>query len=237
MTSPLSQIQIGSSKAPSGATPRAILLNYLGTPECRRLIHLIQNSKKTSANQTVLLLSQFSKEGRTFVSALLALAASSLLRQRVLVVDTVHINSTDSPLYHLLPQTSEDTCSRKPPGYTGAIELALGKRLEPLTQSALDTEAAFARGDHVALVPDFEAANYLQRARGSHDLIILDGCALQALNADTLHPAILAQHSDLVLLVASPRSVERTALHATRDLLALHGIKPRGLVFNPGGVA
>jgi Mrp family chromosome partitioning ATPase len=229
MASPLSHIQLGSSKVPSPAIFREALKNYLQTPECRHLIHLIRHAQTNTASKTVLLLSQFPKEGRTFVSALLALAAASLLRKRVLVVDTAHLHPTDSLFQHLLIQNEQSS--------DGAIELALAKRIERVTHSKLDTEAPIVPEDLSALVPDFAAANYIQRSRESYDFIIIDGCALQSVNTDTLHPAILAQHSDLRILVASSRSIERNSLNGMRGLLAQYGIRPTGVVFNRGGGA
>lgn len=206
--------------------------DYLGLPDCRHIVHYIRMAQNERGVKSVLLLSQFQKEGKTFFAAMLAAAASRLLHQRVLVVDAVFACPQESTLYNLLHLHSDNLIDKQNKS-AGLIDIVLAKQILFDRASGGYTYSTNTQGSHSA--SDFEIGEYLVSARNNYDLILIDGCALNTLQKDSLHPSILAFYSDATIVVASSRGLARSSLESLKRILSHQQICPFGLVFNRGG--
>lgn len=212
---------------------RHIVRDYLCLPECRYLLHQVCSTQDEKGIKSILILSQFPKEGRTFLTSVLAVAASELLKRRVLIVDTLSDSLAASPFYHAL-DTHQSGDQEPRTVRSDGVNIALARRVSHNGCSTSRRDERNEGGEIVPTIPDFEVGDYLRSAREYYDLILIDGCALRAIERDTLHPSILAFHSDSTIIVASARGIERNALASLKELLSRHHIHPLGLVFNQG---
>jgi hypothetical protein len=226
---------------------------YVHLPACRHLLHRIISDHSTAHTQEItgppsfLLLSQFPGEGTALLTAALAHGAEKLMRKRVLIVDTISQTLSDSPykryshLNAVDPESSEHSKSATDP--TQRVQLAAPRvdltiaRAVPETAHARYTtnEICFSRvRTESPVLSDFILSSYLESLHRQYDLILIESCALTALDEDSLHPAILASYADSTIAVLSSRGMERTALLSLRDLVARHRIKLSGFVCNGG---
>lgn len=207
------------------------LNDYLRLPDCRHIIHQLRMAQNTRGVKSVLLLSQFQKEGKTFFTTMLAAAASRLLHQRVLVVDTGYASPHESPLHSLI-HTHSNNIPDTHHESAGLIDVMLAKQI--IFDRALGGYTYRTNTEGSPGTSDFEVGEYVVSARNNYDLILIDGCALNTLQKDTLHPSILAFHSDATIVVTSSRGLERSSLESLKVLLSQQRICPLGLVFNRG---
>lgn len=198
--------------------------------ECRYLLHQVHSAQRERDIKSILFLSQFPREGKTFVASVLAKAAVSLLGQRVLIVDTDSSNRSTS---HSNPSPERPQTQVE----GGALHVVAAKRLRHPNRSE-HTERN-RTGRNIESVPsantsDFEVGAYLATARENYDLILIDGCSLRAVDRNDFHPWILARYSDSIIVVISPASSDRDALAALKQEVSYHHEHPLGFVFNQG---
>lgn len=204
------------------------MLEFLSLPECRSLLHRIHSAQHERNAKSILILSQFPQEGRTFLTSVLAEAAIRLFSQRVLIVDTDSTDVAHSPYFTYLGRDRSEGAGDPPE--PASIEIAIAKRIRH--QGTNETQPHPAHEETLDLPPDFAVGGYLTAVREEYDLVLIDGCALSSVGRTTVHPAILSVHSDITILVVSPPSIERNALRSMQGLLAQHRIRPFGFVHN-----
>lgn len=212
---------------------RRSVLEFLQLPESRALLHRIRSAHDERRAKSILILSQFPREGRTFLTSVLAEAAVTLFSQRVLIVDTDSTDLAHAPYFTYLGRDRSE--GPGDPLEPASIEVAIAKRIRH--QGTNETQSHPAHEETLDLLPDFDVGAYLTAVRDQYDLVLIDGCALSSVGRATLHPAILSVYSDSTILVVSPRSIERNALRSMQGLLAQHRIRPFGIVHNRWVVA
>lgn len=212
---------------------RTTLQAYLSLPECRHLIHKIRAAQLERGIKSILVLSQFSKEGKTFLTSMLANAAATLLSQRVLIVDAISNTPSDSH-HHVYAGCGAPHSEHATLKTLDTIDLVCAKQLgvdEINGHSNPDTEER--RKTHSnGTISDFVVTSNIFAMRERYDLVLIDGCALNEVRPNSLHPAILASHTDATVLVLSPPAINRTALRLMKELLSRYGINPLGIIVN-----
>lgn len=218
-----------NNEEPRPSEHQTTLRFFVALSECRQLLHTIRSRQSEMGIKSILILSQYPREGKTFLSSVLAEAASSLLHQRVLIVDTASTAPTESPYRDYLRSNQSMTAGsdHKTPG---SIDIVLAKQVRHNRNSDFPKDTA---SQGVAgVTSDFEVGAYLTAIREQYNLVLVDGCALDLVGRDSLHPSILASHSDASLVVTSSRSIQRHSLTAMKQLLTKNRICPLGFVHN-----
>lgn len=199
---------------------RLLLNDYIRGTEFKRLINQIIMAQVNNSFRSVAILSEYSREGKTFFAAALALAYAKYLVGRVLIVDTVRQPSNHT-LYHraIRGQYAPDLSHPQTDISPGLIDL--------LTTGETETAA---RG-----TSDFILCSYIDTIKHRYDLVIVDTCAMAEANKDNVDPIIAARHIDTSILITSSRSVERTVVGSIKNRFEQYNINVLGAVFNRGG--
>jgi Mrp family chromosome partitioning ATPase len=209
---------------------------YLRLPEIKRLIHRLVSAQHEHNFTSLAIVSLLPKEGRTFVVSLIALAYATVLKKRVLILDTVSQNREAS--LHLATVMRE---SATPINQTG-------DGLEPKLQDACGVDLVATRslrpeGKNMTTANNAESVSPLQTAEflmqpfltalaPSYDIILLDTCPLENVTADHFDPLVLARQVDQVIGLVSPLSTSRDRLMQLNDQLQQAQISLLGIVRN-----
>lgn len=218
------------------STYRSIIEDTIALPQCRALIHQLQAVLNDGTIRSILLLSHGSGAGKTFLTSVVAEAALKLLGKRVLVVDLTSASLAESH-YSKCFRSSLPDADERLSQQGGEMEVVIAKRINDPNSSDFKGHGKKSPIESLSdVVPsDFEVGAYLSTIRNRYDLTLIDGCSLQGVNRDTLHPSILSSHSDASIMVIPPSGMERSALASVKSLLAHYRIRPSGFVFNQGG--
>jgi hypothetical protein len=189
-------------------------LDYIRFTEIKRLIHQVRTELENRGTKSFSVISEYSGEGKTFFVAVLAIGFATLLRRRVLIVDTT-TQTQGGNLYLDRIFSSEGGPSGPESRY---IDLISPKNAE-------------GRGEESA---DFDIGPLAELYQDKYDLVIFDTCALSLANKNNIDPVIVSKHAGGAVLVQSRRSMDVDALKSVREQLGTWGIGLVGTVFNAG---
>jgi Mrp family chromosome partitioning ATPase len=179
-----------------------------------RLLMLQEEDKFTS----VAVLSELNDEGKTFVTAALALAYTDRLKKRVLVVDT----STPPPA-----KAGESA----PAGQVGQLHELLDK---------VDTVDVITFREWSGLAKGQDADEYQLKillSQVGYGLILVDTCALMRRNRNNLDPAVIGRQCDAAVLVSAGTEVSDEISDENRKRLITSGVNLVGMIHNQRGIA
>lgn len=212
------------------------LLNYIRKSECKRLINRIMVAQKEQSIKSIVVLSQFPTEGKTLFISALAIGYLTLLKRRILIMDTVSQSRDDSFYCHGVVESGPDN---RELGCIDIITTRTPESLPELPSSDVYTEKNSAPVPYAAPAPydcaDFAIKPFVDSVSQKYDLILLDTCALSEVNEDCFDPLILAQHSDAAILMASPLSIQKDTFKDFAKEVKKYRINPLGVVLNSGG--
>lgn len=224
----------------------SILRGYIQRPECKRLVRELVTQQEESGARTLALVSQLPGEGRSFMTAAIALSYSQFLLKRVLVIDTVQAAlRTSSVLKNFL---ADDCCEgprpTPPKRGVGAIEMVAPDVLNDLVGGRmragsvepylLGTTVPFERDTVQHQGIDFHLGAYLDNVENRYDLILIDTCAFSEAAHNQVDPALAAAVSHMVVLVTSARSVNQETIAAVQKTLSQNRISLFGTLYNSG---
>jgi Mrp family chromosome partitioning ATPase len=192
-----------------------LLSEFVRGTEVKRLINQIINAQNRNNFRTLVVLSEFSGEGKTFFTAAMALSYARFLANSVLIVNTIpQQGQGDTLLRAIVGRHSSSTIK----GANGRIDLIT------------------ARTDGVGKFdsPDFQVAYYIDRFANNYDLVLIDTCAMSMNDSKYIDPVIVARYAEASVLITSNRSVERTTARRIVQKLNRYGIRPLGTVYNSG---
>jgi|GEM_PF-3365309 len=217
---------------------RAILLDYIRNPECKRLLNRISIAQSEANAKSVAILSQFPCEGKAVFICSLALGFMKLMDKRVLIMDTVS-QSCDESFYFREVFKEQLNQSNEVEKRQGCIDLITTKNLsrKNLVQSNNETDSLAPvsyQSNFKFDIADFQVNPFVDSMKGSYDLILMDTCALSEVNKTSLDPLILAEYADASILFTSPDYLDRAELSKLSRQLQRHRIAPLGLVVNSG---
>ena len=236
-----------SEKIELHAAVPSILRGYIQRPECKRLVRELVTHQDESGARTMALVSQLPGEGRSFMTAAIALSYAQFLLKRVLVIDTVQATlRTSSVLKNLLADDCCDGPRPNPPKRgVGVVELVSPDLLNDLVSGRmragsmepylLGTSLAFDRTEvqpHQGI--DFHLGTYLDNIENRYDLILIDTTAFSEAAHNQIDPALAAAVSHMVVLVTSARSVNQETVATLQKTLVQNRISVFGTLYNSG---
>jgi capsular exopolysaccharide synthesis family protein len=216
----------GKGKKDSGEGEEELpMLNNPYSPACRAFEMLQTNLSFTVSDKelrVILVTSSSPGEGKSFVSANLAVAMSQL-GKRVLLVDA----DMRRPRQHTIWNLSN---------FMGLSNILVNQaQLQSTTQEALVTLDVLPVGttppNPVALLDSQRMASLIQEATKEYDFVIIDTPPLTAV-ADAL---VVGKLVDGMLLVVRPGEVESGAVNTAKSLLEQAKVSILGMVVNGVG--
>ena len=197
-----------------------VLHEYIESSGFKRVFNQILSAQLGSGMRTLAVLSQRPREGKTFIVANLALAFASFLNFRVLVVETT--GAGESFFVSAPSQVSSDGAVE----FRGEVEpVERAGRIDVLTMSALRNGLRDGA--------EFQIRGALAEFDAHYDVILLDTCALDAPDPQSLEPLVIAHQADAALLVSSPFSMDRP-WNREQQLSLRSQTRLLGVVFNSG---
>ncbi|MFM1847453.1 MAG: hypothetical protein RL417_927 [Pseudomonadota bacterium] len=206
----------------AGGRERSPLIEYIKDPQFKRLLSEVVARQHERDFRSLAILSRYPGEGKTFFAAVLALAYATFLRRRVLILDTIVQGSTGALYVGELLRESVNAGGRE-----NLIEIVTSRALE---------EDEVSREEGAFGVPgiDFGIGDFLHRVSSDYDLVIVDTCALESSNTETLDPIIVARQTEAALVVTSPRSAVDGSLDPLRRILSESRVELLGAIYNGG---
>jgi Mrp family chromosome partitioning ATPase len=205
--------------------PLNFLESYIRQPEFKRLLFKIsQTTVHGKALQNFAVLSEFPGEGRSFVSAVLALGFVRILKKRVLLMSTVEqhpqnaftFGSSDYLLDASKRYYSPDIISTS--SFSSYCDV---HAYSSLSGAAKNIEPA-----------EFILSPFLTALAPSYDMIILDTCPLSKIGTNNFDPIIVASFTQGALLVLGEKSISSSSLAHTKEKLSGYGVEVIGSIVN-----
>jgi Mrp family chromosome partitioning ATPase len=194
------------------------LFDYIRNGDFKRLLGSIRSTIDAEQAHSIAILSNHSKEGKTFLVAAMALGYAILLQKRVLIVNTVLGGDPDSLQLQDIYESELQ--------YAPVNGVARWNHMIDLMSPQQEHKKS-----HFDTV-DFMVGQFLQPFRDKYDLILIDTCALKQAEGSMMDPIVIAGQADASLLVTSKRSLSRESVAETKTLLEQWKVRVIGSVHN-----
>ena len=155
---------------------------YLRLGEIKKLVHRFNDELKKKNSRSISITSLEPSEGRTFLTAVLALGSAVFLKKKVLVVDTSS-QPHQGNLY--LDRIFGDATMEK---YVDLIK--------PNREQGIQGESA-----------DFELKELLDHYLTQYDLVLFDTTAINESNTDSMDPIIVSKTAGSTIMILSQESI------------------------------
>ncbi|MDR3607103.1 MAG: hypothetical protein P4M08_06970 [Oligoflexia bacterium] len=193
------------------------LLNYIQYSETKDLLDRLLMLQENAKFKSVVVLSELSGEGKTFVTAALALAYTERLKKRVLVVDT----ATPRPAGAANPgRPSPDLLNE------------LLERSETVDVISLRAWSGLKKGGDAA---EYQLKALFSQVAAQYGLVLVDTSSLARKNRNNLDPSVIARQCDAAVLVSSKIEFAVNVSLENRKRMEASGIKLIGMIYNRGG--
>lgn len=200
-----------STQSPPLFDPGAALFEalecYIRHADFKRLLNALVRARARAPFKSISILSEFPGEGRSFITAVLALGFSRFLGMKTLILDT---HGSSQALFERLITETHHARSRAP-------ELCSREQLQSSSHKTTG---------------DFRLSSFLNDLYGRHDIIVIDSAPLSLAQTAEFDPVIVATQSHTALLVTSPRSLDREVCSRVRDELLQSEISLIGTIYN-----
>ncbi len=200
---------------------KARLLSELA--ESKRILSAMDGTRNASTQFCLIVTSTCAGEGKSLITAALAMVSTRLVKRKVLAVDlnwyaptmhfclgleqNWHISDADKSAGELIQQTSV-------PGLSLLSAPRGGESLEPVID------------------PDMVGGRLLSQVKESYDFVIVDTSPVFPTNRRMLDPVSMARFADFLVLVVLPNVTPRQEVRRAKELLASGGQRPLGIVIN-----
>ena len=181
--------------------------DYLKLGEIKKLIHRFGDELTKHDRHAVAVTSLETGEGRTFLTAILALGSAVFLKKKVLVVDT---SSQPHQGNLILDRIFLDETMEK---YVDLIK--------PKSESG-----------SVGAAADFELKGLRDHYRKKYDLVLFDTAAINESNASSMDPIIVSKTAGSTIMILSNQSVSSGDFQRVKTELHEWGIPILGSVYN-----
>jgi Mrp family chromosome partitioning ATPase len=204
---------------------------YLRLPQTKRLVHRLTVAQEDMGFTSVSVVSLFPREGRTFFVSLVALAYATVLKRRVLILDTISQSKEDS--FHLSAVMKEHTSHPDIQDAMHSVPLQDSSGVDLVATRALRGELGSKNRNISPLqTAEFLMQPFLKALAPSYDLILLDTCAIRAVTGDHFDPLVLSRQVDQVITLVSAQSASEEALIELHNQLSKAEVPLLGYVRN-----
>lgn len=213
------------------------IAKYLQQPKIKRLVSNIVTQQEREKFKTLAVISELTKEGRSFITSLLAYAYATVHRKRVLILDLANLTSQhDWQFVDLLHQEGQGANpTTKTDNGVGELKSFTIHLLTAQSQS-FDLEATLppppAASELQGLNLESLLSPILEALKPSYDLVLIDTSALSIENESQVDPLISAQKADRSVLVLTNLSMRRDVLEKIKHRINSSGISVLGTVHN-----
>lgn len=208
---------------PYGNYLRDVFAEYVHRSECKRLLNQIAQAQERERFKSIILLSSFAGEGKSFLSMLLSFGFSTLMGKRVLLVDAV--NQTQGRKLFL-----DRLMGFKHPSSRYAAELdddEDGVGLIDLITTRSESSA-------VLESCDFQMGPYVNGLKSKYDLVLIDSCALESAGKFNMDPVVMSRYADRAIMVMTQKNMDAALMNRMKNQLERWGVKLLGTVYNAG---
>lgn len=192
--------------------------DYIRYPQFKRILNQIASHQAATGAKSIAIMSCESGEGKSFFCSALALAYARYLNSQVLLIDSNRHESLRSPY---LAVVKGDYSSQLP-----SQEMHSDSAFVDLT-SVSDIERDY--HEH----SDFYFSPYINSVKSNYDLVLVDTGSTSDVTNSAVDPMIIASQVDAVVLINSPRSLDKKIIEKFNKDLKNCGASILGTVFNP----
>ncbi len=184
-------------------------LEYMRQGEIKRMIHRFFDELNKKKAKSIAVVSLKPGEGRTFLVAVLAVAAAIFMKKKVLVVDT----TSQPDQGHLY------------------LERIFGQASLEKYVDLISPQYSSNGNDDVA---DFKLKELIDLYQNKYDLVIFDTTAIQSDNSSGMDPVIVAKTAGHAVIAISGQSVTSGDFKQLQGQMRDWGISPLGTIYNFG---
>jgi Mrp family chromosome partitioning ATPase len=219
---------------PASGGDTHILYDYIHHPTFKRLLNQVAQRQDEQRLKSIGIVSEHPQEGKTFLTAALALGYASFLQKRVLIIDTICENGEES--YFIGKITAGE----------GGLSMKGGGSVEVITTHTIHQEIYLHHshdpsnrqerpkniGGYASI--DFQLGEVILALSATYDMIFVDTCSLSKSAKSSFDPVVVSQQVDGIILVNSVRSLEKDTMSRLKTELSQSRIKIIGTIFNQG---
>lgn len=203
---------------------------YVKLPKFRRVLNQVIAAQEQRGFVSLAVMSRHAGEGKSFFCSALAVGFAQYLDAHVLIIDTVNEPQHRTLFFEKLHPVAPKPLASRAPSQNGVLR---PHTLKPRTHAgSIDflSTRSFGDGDYEA--SDFQLGRFIRSLRSRYQLILVDTCALDEVQAHNIDPIIIAEQSDAALFLTSDYSLQRESLDYAIAELQDFRVQLIGAVFN-----
>jgi Mrp family chromosome partitioning ATPase len=190
------------------------LQKFVQYTEIKNLLDRIILLQEQEKFRSIAVLSELDGDGKTFITAVLALAHTARLKKKVLVVDTSSAHANSQP----------------GPAMTRKKTDLLAELLEHST--AVDLISLRDWENPKATVDEYQLKALFDQVASKYALVIVDTSSLSRKNRNNFDPVVIARQCDVSILVGAHKPVDPDVSAANKKRITDSSIKLVGMVQN-----
>ncbi len=189
--------------------------------EFKRILDKVVHAHTNDKMKSIAILSELPGEGKTLLTAALAVGLSELLNIKILVIDTQTFSAPNSLTLDRALETDELPSAAKPTQKTLLVKADL------LSMSRQQSKSKDG-------IVEYKISELIQEYIGRYDLLIFDTSALSAKNRNNIDPWVVARHVDTNILVIGDQTLRKNMSPSFNERRASDKLKICGLIYNEG---
>jgi Mrp family chromosome partitioning ATPase len=195
------------------------LQDYVRYAEIKEILDRLVQLQKTENFESLAILSESDGEGKTFLTATLALAFTERQRKKVLIVDTSNADRRNAVPVPARERNTKDLLSE-------------------LLESSFDVDIISLKDykGSKEIVDEYQIKDLFNLNREKYGLILVDTSALSRKNRNNFDPLVIAYQCDASLLVSSKNDAPEGSSSENKKRILGSKIKLIGMVYNQGKV-
>lgn len=184
----------------------AAVRDYVVSPSFKRFAS--DFSEQIGDAQSVSVISQFDEEGKSFLSACLAVAFTAFFGKKVVVVDT-SVKSREDSVFPLLFSRIAD--------------------IDPQLKIEVATPDAFAGGSGHPI--EFRFKHVVSALKSTFDIVIVDTSSVFNMREGAIDPVVISRNCDGALILSSIVSLQKKIVKKLSNSLRVSGVRILGSVY------
>jgi Mrp family chromosome partitioning ATPase len=203
------------------------LRDYTSQPKIKRLISSIILKQGETNFKSVAILSELPREGRSFITSLVAFCYAQMYQKRVIIIDLSNPNKTNSWNFVNLISANDLNNIKEDNPNSYCIHLLVAKPQPDLINKNISTTTINESCTQLDLLKIT-----LDSLKPSYDLILLDTNAMSDNKTDKPDSINSAKMADRSILVLSEKTLTREKLIQIKSRIVSAGIEVLGTIHN-----
>jgi Mrp family chromosome partitioning ATPase len=208
---------------PLGADTNVLqqVTEFVHYAEFKRILDRVVNAHLQDKVKSIAILSELPGEGKTLLTAALAVGLSELLNSKILVIDTQTFAAPNSLTLDRALETDELPSAAKPTQKT----LLVKADLLPMSRQQNKSKDG---------IVEYKINDLIQEYSSRYDLLLFDTSALSAKNRNNIDPWVIARHVDTNILVVGDETLKKNMSPSFNERRLSDKLKICGLIYNEG---